>query len=573
MPGNIMKHELETIIARHQIPADLRITYADRHGEQGASSITIQGDGRVEYQSTNAVSERELLALIALLIEVAAWEQAPERPPAADETSASLTISVGGRLSRVWEHFDALQANNRLMQIRTRMEQLSKQPSTIAAPAEAVPLLSPRQLPELSGETLILAWDQIDAESSICHGNTIVWRERTGWEVYERFEEIAVVLKHRYGDRLIDLVPTQRSLYALYGDSSRAHAHISSARQALAGELPTETFHWLGLAEAAGTGDAAAIRRYLTQGGDPDIRSVALNSADTLLHVAARRRQPDIARLLIIAGANVNALDSLEKPPLVAALDTATMPAAVRALAKWNYDPAALLPGPTTELVRLLLEAGAHPSGLNRPFSELQGLKREMYRPPLALAARYDYTDAVRVLLDHGAEVDSEDYLGDTPLIIAIRWGRAKPAQVLIAAGADVNRRPYSPDNDASTQLHMVIKSERFDPGHKLPLIERMIAAGADVNISNAVGDTPLLTAVRHGTGHYYAIIGVKKAHTYVSEITRWPVQHTLPVAGIAAIIHMLRSAGADVGAHDRDGKLARELAADAGLVELVALL
>lgn len=568
-----MKHELETIIARQNFPADLKITYSDLHGPQGWSSITIQGDGRVECQTSNHSSERELAGLIALLITLSAWEVAPEGQPAPDDTSASLEISVGGHLSRVWERFDELQANSRLLQIRTRMEQLAKQRSTLPAPAEAVPLLSPRQLPDLSGEPLILTWDQIDADSIIRHGNTIVWREKTGWEVYERFEEIAVVLKHKYGDRLIDLVPTQRSLYALYGDSSRAYAHVSSARQALAGQLPTETFHWLDLAEPAGNGDAATIRRYLVQGGDPDIRSVARHSADTLLHVAARRRQPEIARLLIMARANVNAMDALEKPPLVAALDIANMPAAIRALEKWTYDPAVLLPGPTTELVKLLVEAGAHPSGLKRPFSELQGLKREMYQPPLALAARYDYTDAVRVLLEHGAEVDGEDYLGNTPLIIAILWGRAEPAQVLIAAGADVNRVPYSPDDDANTQLHKVIKSERFDPGHKLPLIQRMIEAGAAVNRPNTVGDTPLLTVVRYGTDHYYAIIGIGEGYNVVSEITRWPVQHKLLPADIAAIIRMLRAAGADVNARDRDGKLARELAAEAGLADLVALL
>ncbi|HMQ32942.1 MAG TPA: ankyrin repeat domain-containing protein, partial [Chloroflexaceae bacterium] len=424
--------------------------------------------------------------------------------------------------------------------------QLAKQRPTRPAPTAAAPLLSPRQLPELPGETLILVWDQLDADSIIRHGDTTVWRERTGWEVYDRFEEIAAILKHTYGERLVDLVPTQRSLYALYGDSSRASGHVSSARQALLREAPTETFHWLELAEAAGNGDAATIRRYLTQGGDPDIRSIARNSADTLLHVAARRRQPDIARLLIVARANVNASDALEKPPLVAALDTANMPAAIRALAQWSYDPAALLPGPTAELVRLLVEAGAHPSGLSRPFSELQGLKREMYRSPLALAARYGYTDAVHVLLERDAEVDGEDYLGDTPLITALRWGRAEPAQLLVAAGADVKRVPYSPDHDANSQLHLVIRSERFEPGHKLPLLERMIHAGAEVNRPNAVGDTPLLAAVRYATGYS---------------------------ADAAAIIRVLRAAGADVNARGADRKLARELAAEAGLAELVALL
>ena len=568
-----MKQELQTIIAEHKVPADLKITYSDSHDPGGWSTITIHGNGSVECQTTNQISEHKLVTFIALLIELTAWEQASEPPLVPDETCASLTISVGGRLSTVWERFDALQTSSRLMQIRTRMEQLARQRSTMPAPAEPVPLLSPRQLPELAGETLILTWDQIDADSIIRYGGTIVWREVTGWEIYDRFTEIAIILKHAYGDRLIDLVPTQRSLFALYGDSARAYFHVSSARQALSGELPTERFYWGGLAEAAGNGDAATIKRYLGQGGDPTIPSIARNSADTLLHVAARRRRPEIARLLIAARANVNAMDSLEKSPLVAALDTTNMPAAMRALEQGNYDPAALLPSPTTELVKLLLEAGAHPSGLNRPFSELQGLKRAMYKPPLALAAQYDYTDAVRVLLDHGAEVEVEDYLGDTPLIMALRWGRANAAQVLIAAGADVNRVPYSPDDEANTQLQMVIRSTRFDPGHKLPLMQRMIEAGADVNKSNTVSDTPLLTAVRFGTDQYYAIIGVGKDNTYVSEITRWPVYQKLPIADIAAIIRMLRAAGADMHARDRDGKLARELAAEAGLADLVALL
>ena len=46
-----MKHELQAIIASHQVPADLKITYSDVHGLQGGSTITIQGDGSVEYQS------------------------------------------------------------------------------------------------------------------------------------------------------------------------------------------------------------------------------------------------------------------------------------------------------------------------------------------------------------------------------------------------------------------------------------------------------------------------------------------------------------------------------------------
>jgi hypothetical protein len=99
--------------------------------------------------------------------------------------------------------------------------------------AEPALLTSPEQLPELEGKELILTWDQIEADSIVLHGEKVIWREKTGWEVWERFEEIAALLKQRYGERLVDIVPTPRSLYALYGDSTRANFHVAFVRQSL----------------------------------------------------------------------------------------------------------------------------------------------------------------------------------------------------------------------------------------------------------------------------------------------------------------------------------------------------
>jgi len=90
---------------------------------------------------------------------------------------------------------------------------------------QTFPLYSPRQLPDLGGERLILTWDQDGADSIVRHGDTTVWREHTGWEVYDRFAQIAAILKHKYGSRLVDLVPTPESRHALLGDSSAATFH------------------------------------------------------------------------------------------------------------------------------------------------------------------------------------------------------------------------------------------------------------------------------------------------------------------------------------------------------------
>ena len=264
------------------------------------------------------------------------------------------------------------------------------------------PLYSPQQLPEIAGESLTLTWDQLEADSIISHNDTIIWREQTGWEVYDRFEEIAVILKHKYGRRLLDIVPTPRSLYALYGDSTAASAHVAHARQSLGADPPTRQFHWFELQTAIREGAAATIQHYLAQGGDPDARTVNASSADRLLHVAARHRQPAITLMLIAAGADVNATDVFEHPPLVAALDTRFMPAVGRNPNRSGINPAGLQIEQTTTLVRMLVRAGANLSGLNRPFSQLEGLRREMYRPPLNLAARYGYVATLRFLIHQG---------------------------------------------------------------------------------------------------------------------------------------------------------------------------
>jgi hypothetical protein len=106
-------------------------------------------------------------------------------------------------------------------------------PSAEAEVAQPALLTGPWQLPALEDVKLVLTWDQIEADSIILHGDRVIWREKTGWEVYERFEEIAAILKQKYGRRLVDLVPTPRSLYALYGDSTRANFHVAYARKAL----------------------------------------------------------------------------------------------------------------------------------------------------------------------------------------------------------------------------------------------------------------------------------------------------------------------------------------------------
>jgi ankyrin repeat protein len=100
-----------------------------------------------------------------------------------------------------------------------------------------------------------------------------------------------------------------------------------------------------------------------------------------------------------------------------------------------------------------------------------------------------------------------------------------------------------------------------------------MAKAGADVNRTDATGDTPLIKAVRLGTDHYYALIGFGTEPNVEWQVTKWPVNKRWPPQDVATVVSALLEAGADLATRDRDGKTACELASEAGLTDVAAKL
>ena len=107
------------------------------------------------------------------------------------------------------------------------------------AKADKECLKSSSDLPELEGDSLELAWDLEEVDSDVVtvirHGDQEVWREPAFWEGYERFGDVLRILKARYGKRLKDVVPTQRSKLYLYGDRLSAPDIVDKARRQLQG--------------------------------------------------------------------------------------------------------------------------------------------------------------------------------------------------------------------------------------------------------------------------------------------------------------------------------------------------
>ncbi len=78
-----------------------------------------------------------------------------------------------------------------------------------------------------------------------------------------------------------------------------------------------------------------------------------------------------------------------------------------------------------------LLRAGSDPN------SEISD--RHEYDRPLLMAAGHGHTEAVRLLIDRGAQINLAQDDGRTALIAAVEGGHTETASLLLARGADAN--------------------------------------------------------------------------------------------------------------------------------------
>ena len=100
------------------------------------------------------------------------------------------------------------------------------------------------------------------------------------------------------------------------------------------------------------------------------------------------------------------------------------------------------------------------------------------------MAVFHDHADVAKLLLEHGADPNVRDKLGDnrTALHLAI-IGRFKDVvELLLKKGANPNKR----DINGSTPLHAAVVVG--DP----EIVELLLRHGANVNVKNNEGMTPL---------------------------------------------------------------------------------
>lgn len=190
-----------------------------------------------------------------------------------------------------------------------------------------------------------------------------------------------------------------------------------------------------GILEAAGSGQNEIVRLLLEHGADADLGlslAAASGRPDTVKLLLEHGADPERAMASAVSNGYVEIVELLHRAgarlPQEQLLPLAVkegQPAMVAYLAKHGGDPTAGLGGAIErgdiEMVSLLIEHGARPGGFE-----------------LRAAAQHGYAEILKLILPLAqAEINTANWLGQTPLDLAVQHGNEECAALLRAAGGE----------------------------------------------------------------------------------------------------------------------------------------
>jgi cytohesin len=334
-------------------------------------------------------------------------------------------------------------------------------------------------------EALLAAGAPVDADVQVCNGGTGTSRKAAAAAAVAAASRRQLSSNGKSGGEATGSAATTTTTTTTTNDDDSEGSKKSSKKIALSTDDPENSSEDLvavydtPLHHAAHQGQAACLKVLLMAGADVDARDAAGASA---LHKACFNEHVECVRLLVEAGASIGAAD----------VEGST--ALHRAAHSGNVD-----------CVRLLIE---HKADV-RAFDSSRGT-------PLHNASYAGRRDVLLLLIDAGAAVDAADEAGNSALHLAMHQSQRDCGKVLVSRGADPKLR----NKKGMTPLHYAVND------HKC--LKLLLDLGCSVDSRDERGRAPLFYAVR-GT---------------CEDAVRLLVQH-----------------GADVRAVDKKGKSASDVA------------
>lgn len=181
-----------------------------------------------------------------------------------------------------------------------------------------------------------------------------------------------------------------------------------------------------------------------------------------------------LATDLIAQGADIEVRDERQRTPLMAATQ-----------------------GNQIEIAGMLINAGADVNA-----------KDDMQDSPYLLAGARGYNEILVMTLANGADLTSTNRFGGTAMIPACERGHVETVRILLDAGVAVDHV----NNLGWTCLLEAIILSDGGPAHQ-QIVQMLVDAGADVNLGDFDGVTPLQHAESRGYTEIAAILRAAGAH------------------------------------------------------------
>ncbi|WP_269932018.1 ankyrin repeat domain-containing protein [Aminobacter sp. HY435] len=192
------------------------------------------------------------------------------------------------------------------------------------------------------------------------------------------------------------------------------------------------------------------------------------------LHTLATNNDPAAIRQLVSRGVEIDARDEQGRTALLVATHAN------------NIDAA-----------RALIEAGADVNA-----------KDAISDSPYLYAGARGHLEILRMTLSHGADLKSTNRYGGTALIPAAERGHVETVATLIKAGVDIDHV----NNLNWTALLEAIILGDGGPRH-VAIVRLLVEAGANVNLADGDGVTPLAHARQRGFDEMERILVAAGAH------------------------------------------------------------
>lgn len=273
---------------------------------------------------------------------------------------------------------------------------------------------------------------------------------------------------------------------------------------------------------AAKNGHIAAAKQLLETYADTNLED---NSGETALHCASRNGDKAIVELLLSYGANVMKKDTRG----------------------WGALDWAVIEG-KDDVVQILLEHGVD--------AEANGRNEALF-----LAAGEGHATTVQMLLDNGAEVDAQDWLGSTAMDFAAPGGYEKTVRVLLQHGARLDLR----DKQENSVLHWAVPHEA--------MVGLLLEHGADANAQNERQQTPLSWVARDGPITVAKMLLENGGDLSITDKFGCTALHGAALGDREDILRLLLDHGANPCTKDKDGWTAMHVAALRHNTELIAVL